>query len=199
MNLSKQIIRLRKDKHVTQEELAEKIYVSRQTISNWEREKSYPDIDNLLLLSVYFDVSLDYLVKGDVEMLKNIKDVEGYKKIMFIRNIVLNISVFLMILGRYPFGDSFSIFVGLVAFLVLIVSQLMMTKIEKRNEIDNSLLNHKEADEILFFLENKELQKEEFERKRKREIEKGKRKWLIRNIIAVVFIFLTAFIARILF
>nr|MBT3133248.1 helix-turn-helix domain-containing protein [Streptococcus vestibularis] len=71
MNLSKQIKKYRDREGFSQEDLAEKIYVSRQTISNWENKRSYPDIHNLLLLSVLFDVSLDDLVKGDVEMMKN--------------------------------------------------------------------------------------------------------------------------------
>lgn len=85
MNLSKQIKRLREDAGFSQEELSEKIYVSRQTISNWENERSYPDIHNLLLLSVLFDVTLDELVKGDVETMKNVirKDEMGkYSNIM---------------------------------------------------------------------------------------------------------------------
>ena len=70
MNLSKQIKKYREEFKFSQEELAEKLFVSRQTISNWENERSYPDIHNLLLLSVLFDVSLDELVKGDVEKMK---------------------------------------------------------------------------------------------------------------------------------
>ena len=70
MNLSKQIKNLGSNVIFSQEELAEKLFVSRQTISNWENERSYPDVHNLLLLSVLFDVSLDELVKGDVEKMK---------------------------------------------------------------------------------------------------------------------------------
>ena len=54
MNLSKQIKKHRERLSLSQEGLAEKLYVSRQTISNWENEKSYPDVHNLLLLSVLF-------------------------------------------------------------------------------------------------------------------------------------------------
>ena len=71
MNLSKQIKNYRTRDNFSQEDLAEKLYVSRQTISNWENAKSYPDIHNLLLMSVIFKVSLDDLVKGDLEMMKN--------------------------------------------------------------------------------------------------------------------------------
>lgn len=55
---------------LSQEALAELVYVSRQTISNWENDKSYPDIHSLLLLSSVFQISLDQLIKGDVEQMK---------------------------------------------------------------------------------------------------------------------------------
>jgi len=62
---------------ISQEELAEKVYVSRQTVSNWETGKNYPDIHSVLLLSSVFNVSLDQLIKGDVEIMKNeIKETE---------------------------------------------------------------------------------------------------------------------------
>lgn len=51
--------------------LAEHAYVSRQTVSNWETEKSYPDVHSLLILSGLFGVSLDELIKGDVEIMKS--------------------------------------------------------------------------------------------------------------------------------
>lgn len=70
MNLGHQIKYYRQRDHLSQESLVEKLYVSRQTISNWENDKSYPDIHNLLMLSSLFDVSLDDLVKGDVEIME---------------------------------------------------------------------------------------------------------------------------------
>ena len=51
MELSKQIKKYRTETNLSQEELADKIYVSRQTISNWENEKNYPDIKSLVLMS----------------------------------------------------------------------------------------------------------------------------------------------------
>ncbi|HDR8324827.1 TPA: helix-turn-helix transcriptional regulator, partial [Bacillus cereus] len=70
MNISKQIQYFRKRDNMSQEELAEKLHVSRQSISNWENERNYPDIHNLLMMSILFDVSLDDLVKGDVKIMK---------------------------------------------------------------------------------------------------------------------------------
>ena len=71
MKLGEQIKKYRTELSLSQEELAEKLFVSRQSISNWENDKTYPDIKSLLLLSEVFSVSLDQLVKGDVEMMKN--------------------------------------------------------------------------------------------------------------------------------
>lgn len=70
MEIGKQIRKYRSEAGLSQEMLAEKIYVSRQTISNWENDKNYPDINSLLRLSEIFHVSIDILIKGDVEKMK---------------------------------------------------------------------------------------------------------------------------------
>lgn len=67
MELGGRIREYRTEKSWSQEELAERCYVSRQTVSNWENEKSFPDVRSLLLLGDAFGVSLDELIKGDVE------------------------------------------------------------------------------------------------------------------------------------
>ena len=64
------ITALRTEKGLSQEGLAEQVYVSRQTISNWETGKSYPDVQSLLILGDIFNVSLDDLIKGDVDTMK---------------------------------------------------------------------------------------------------------------------------------
>ena len=58
----------RLEKKLTQEQVAELLGVSRQTISNWENEKSYPDIISVIKMSECYDVSLDYLLKGEQKM-----------------------------------------------------------------------------------------------------------------------------------
>lgn len=72
MELGNRIKELRKAQNINQDELAEKLFVSRQTISNWENDKSYPDIQSVLLLSEVFNVSVDQLLKGDVEKMERI-------------------------------------------------------------------------------------------------------------------------------
>ena len=70
MELGSQIKRHRTERGLSQDDLAAKIYVSRQTVSSWENDKTYPDVESLLLLSVLFDVTVDELIKGDVEAMK---------------------------------------------------------------------------------------------------------------------------------
>lgn len=83
MEISKQIKKHRLDAELSQEELAEKIFVTRQTISNWENNRSYPDINSLILLSNFFDISLDILVKGDLEEMKEeikLEDIQQFNR-----------------------------------------------------------------------------------------------------------------------
>ena len=72
MNIADRIQSLRKIKGVFQEELADKIGVTRQAVSKWESEQSTPDIEKVILLSDYFDVTTDYLLKG-IESVENQK------------------------------------------------------------------------------------------------------------------------------
>ncbi|MCI9274091.1 MAG: helix-turn-helix transcriptional regulator [Clostridiales bacterium] len=72
MNIADRIQHLRKCKGISQEELADKIGVSRQAVSKWESEQSTPDLDKILLLSDYFQTTTDYLLKG----IEPVKDLE---------------------------------------------------------------------------------------------------------------------------
>lgn len=65
MEIGSKIKKSRIDAKLTQEQAAEALGISRQTISNWENEKSYPDIVSVLKMSDLYGVSLDYLLKGD--------------------------------------------------------------------------------------------------------------------------------------
>lgn len=64
MSIGDRIQSLRKSKGISQEDLADKIGVSRQAVSKWESEQSTPDIDKIILLSDYFETTTDYLLKG---------------------------------------------------------------------------------------------------------------------------------------
>lgn len=64
MNFNDRLTDLRKRKGLSQEQLGYKLGVSRQTVSNWELGQSYPDFQRLVLLSDYYEMSLDELVRG---------------------------------------------------------------------------------------------------------------------------------------
>ena len=64
MTLADRIQQLRRQKGISQEELADRVGVSRQAVSKWESEQSTPDMDKVILLSDYFEVTTDYLLKG---------------------------------------------------------------------------------------------------------------------------------------
>lgn len=72
MEFKDKLIELRKSKGLSQEEFGNRIGVSRQTISKWESGQSYPDFQRLVLLSDFFDISLDVLVKDlDLQDVRN--------------------------------------------------------------------------------------------------------------------------------
>ncbi len=72
MQFGERLTALRKKKGLTQEQLAEQLSLTRQTISKWELEQSLPDIVYLLELSSFFEVSTDYLLKGEEKAVENV-------------------------------------------------------------------------------------------------------------------------------
>jgi len=72
MDIGKQIFNIRKQHELTQEEFGSLFHVTRQTVSNWENRKSFPDLQILVEISNRFHVSMDTLLKGDAQMIKKI-------------------------------------------------------------------------------------------------------------------------------
>lgn len=152
MEVSTQIKKYRNSMGISQEELAEKIYVSRQTISNWETGRNYPDIHSLLRLSSLFNVSLDQLIKGDIEVMKEeIKDTEIKKLNRYggIYGALLAATVLLLVpltawIGIYAF-IPWGILAGITMYFALKVE-----KIKKENHV----YTYKE---IVAFCEGKKL------------------------------------------
>ena len=64
MTISDRIQSLRKSKGLSQEELADRVGVSRQAVSKWESEQAAPDLDKVVIMSDIFEVTTDYLLKG---------------------------------------------------------------------------------------------------------------------------------------
>lgn len=72
MNVGNQVSNIRKENQLIQEEFGKLFYVTRQTVSNWENGKSYPDLQTLIDISNQFGISLDVLLKEDPKMVKTI-------------------------------------------------------------------------------------------------------------------------------
>ena len=152
MELNEQIKKYRTEMNHSQEELAEKIYVTRQSVSNWENGKTYPDIHSLLLLSSLFGISLDQLVKGDIEIMKKeIKEAEIIKMKRYGRTYAL------MLLATAVSAVPLIMWLGVWAFIpwgiIWAISMYFAFKIEKVKK-DNDVQTYKE---IVAFYEGKRL------------------------------------------
>ena len=152
MELGKQIKNCRQEANLSQEELAERVYVSRQTISNWENDKSYPDVHSLVLLSEIFQISLDKLIKGDIERMREeikkeeVTKLNRYGVIYTVLFVVTLVSIVPLVrwLGNWgyiPWG---------VIFAVTMYFALKVEKVKK----DNDIQTYKE---IVAFAEGKRL------------------------------------------
>lgn len=92
MTLGSNIQKIRKEAQLSQEEFAEIFHVSRQTISNWENAKSYPDLETIVKISDRFHISLDVLLKEDLIMVKTfdneIKSTRKYARALIVISVV---------------------------------------------------------------------------------------------------------------
>lgn len=94
MQLGQTIQKIRKENHLTQEEFAEIFHVTRQTVSNWENEKSYPDLLTLVAISDNFHISLDKMLKEDIKMTEKLnKEIHWAKHMRIILGVVLGVIV----------------------------------------------------------------------------------------------------------
>ena len=156
MEIGKRIKELRNQKGWNQEVFAEMTYVSRQTISSWENDKSYPDIKSLLLMSELFEVSLDDLIKGDVvEMKKEISN-ESIREFNKWSNI-LAVGFLIGILIPYPLVHFFK-WRGLLVFLLFWAALLAVAFKVEAIKKENDIQTYKE---IVAFTEGKELTKDD--------------------------------------
>lgn len=88
MNIGNQISAIRKEQQLTQEQFGSLFHVTRQTVSNWENEKSYPDLQMLIDISNQFEISLDTLIKEDSKMVKAIDKERVFGKIKKEKSII---------------------------------------------------------------------------------------------------------------
>jgi len=152
MNLGAQIKKYRVEFSLSQDELAEKLFVTRQSISNWENDKTYPDIKSLLLLSEVFGVSLDQLVKGDVEIMK--KEINVRERAKFQQEgTILAVFFVAILLLPIPLAKIWGWY-GLVVYAIVAIAGIgYATKVEAHKK----QLNIQTYKEIVAFMDGKSL------------------------------------------
>lgn len=152
MELGKQIKKYRNEYQLSQEDLANKIYVTRQSISNWENDKNYPDVNSLVLLSEVFQISIDELIKGDIETMKEtIKQEEISKFNQY--SVVFTVLLILSVVSIIPLTMVFDYY-GLIPWILIYgITMFVAFKIEKMKK-EYDIQTYKE---IVAFSEGKRL------------------------------------------
>lgn len=134
MEIGKKLKNARIEAGITQEKAAEKIDVSRQTISNWENEKSYPDIISVIALSDLYSVSLDELLKGDQKMAEHLEEstnvVKSNKKLT--GAILLNIILMILLIALNMLLPEGTYYLVIVFCVVIMSSSALLYQIIKR-------------------------------------------------------------------
>lgn len=152
MELAGQIKKYRADLELSQEALAEKIYVSRQTISNWETEKSYPDINSLIRMSEIFGVTVDELLKGDAEEIKQMIRREDQNELNRL-SAIYGIMMLVMLITPIPLVKLLR-FVGVGIWAVIAIATLFLAFMVEKKKKELNLGTYRE---IAAFLEGKRL------------------------------------------
>ena len=152
MEVKNQIRAYRSGLGMSQEELAEAIYVTRQTVSNWETGKSYPDIQSLLRLSALFGISLDQLIKGDAEQMKekiNAEEIRAFNRLSNVFTLMMVLSLLVWAPLAYFLG-WWGIALAAVLFAFTLWLAFRVEKEKKKYDIQS-------YKEIVAFLEGRRL------------------------------------------
>lgn len=130
MNFCNNLQKLRKNKNISQEQLAEELGVSRQAVSKWESGASYPEMDKLVLLCKTFNCNLDDLINKDITQ---IEDLSSSKKILtnFIKSIGDGITKTIKMIENFSFKDFVKFIIQiLVIVLVIAICRIPFSLVE---------------------------------------------------------------------
>ncbi|WP_195694698.1 helix-turn-helix domain-containing protein [Priestia megaterium] len=119
MELGEQLQKLREQKNMSREDLAQEMNVSRQAVYKWENNKGYPDIENLIKLSELYEITLDELIKNDRAFQKKISIDEDKKKENDLTGPGFYIGIILVCIGLFVDLGSFSIGITIFGFLIM--------------------------------------------------------------------------------
>ena len=152
MEVKNQIRAYRSGLGMSQEELAEAVFVTRQTVSNWETGKSYPDIQSLLRLSALFGISLDQLIKGDAEQMKekiNAEEIRAFNRLSNVFTLMMVLSLLVWAPLAYFLG-WWGIALAAVLFAITLWLAFRVEKEKKKYDTQS-------YKEIVSFLEGRRL------------------------------------------
>lgn len=158
MSLGERLLNLRKEKHLSQEEVADKINVSRQTISKWETDQSTPDFDKIMPLCKLYEISADELLTGKEEKKQNVNEEpiiynEGISKkraigigigvlLYFFAIAFIAVSITVFMLNPIIASSIFLLIIGFATFVIIytcIIYKKRKVIKEENKEEDNSL------------------------------------------------------------
>lgn len=118
MNIADRIQNLRKTKGISQEELADKVGVTRQAVSKWESEQSTPDIEKIIIMSNYFEVTTDYLLKGIEPKTEEIKKKPDAGIFSIVGTAINFIGLIVAIMIWHEEQVAYSVAVGLIIMAI---------------------------------------------------------------------------------
>ena len=158
MELARQLKIRREESGLSQDEVAKAIFVSRQTISNWATDKTYPDVQSLLLLSQLFGITIDELVRGDAARIQQVVEQDS-RKMRFLSYGMIGFSVlaFLFLLGfsiAWPESSGFARMskgniAGGITFIVLYAIGFGMAIAIDRLKKKHDIVTYREIDRFL--------------------------------------------------
>ena len=122
MSFSEKIKEIRKKQNLTQEQFAEKIFVSRNAVAKWESNRGYPDIQNLISISEIFGVSLDDLIKNDKKLKNRIILDSASKKWHLL--VILYLIAIVIYIGYFHFAHKILMIGFLIATLFMLGFEL---------------------------------------------------------------------------
>ncbi|MDE6408225.1 MAG: helix-turn-helix domain-containing protein, partial [Anaeroplasmataceae bacterium] len=144
MNVGEKLKNARLSQGLTQDELAEKLKITRQTVSNWENSKSYPDVLQIIQLSELYSMSLDELVKEDEKMVRHLEKstniVQSRNRLIQLLSLGLYFIIWVLLIFWFwcggakesPLGYSLLVFYLISPFTIFVTSFILGT-----------ILNHK--------------------------------------------------------
>lgn len=144
-NIGTSIKKLRIKNNISQDFLAEKLYVSRQAISNWENGKSQPDIDTLSNLGNIFNVSIDEIITGNFS-----DQIKSKKNYIFIPLISLAISVLHLILSFKRLSSPIGVMISVLFASIVSIFMFFTFENSIKNKDFTIIAGHKKRDELNF-------------------------------------------------